>query len=86
MFDDRWWKLTEGQLADMLEHGSDVVYVPALFDCREVFRRPRQLLIVDEPRPGAYTFEWSRVTRCTTSGSTATAPSTPGSATTGATG
>jgi hypothetical protein len=61
MFDDRWWKLTRLQLEDMLAHGSDVVYVPIFFDRRETFKRPCQLLIVNEPRPGVYEFDWSRV-------------------------
>jgi hypothetical protein len=65
MFDDRWWKLTEDQLANMLDHGSDVVYVPIFFDRREVFKRPCQLLVVDEPSPGVYKFDWSRVKRFT---------------------
>lgn len=61
MFDDRWWKLTRLQLEDMLAHGSDVVYVPIFFDRRETFKRPCQLLIVNEPKPGVYEFDWSRV-------------------------
>ena len=65
MFDDRWWKLTEDQLANMLDHGSDVVYVPVFFDRREVFKRPCQLLVVDEPSPGVYKFDWSRVKQFT---------------------
>ena len=65
MFDDRWWKLTEDQLANMLDHGSDVVYVPIFFDRREVFKRPCQLLVVDEPSPGVYKFDWSRVKQFT---------------------
>lgn len=47
--------------ANMLDHGSDVVYVPIFFDRREAFRRPCQLLAVDEPGPGVYRFNWSRV-------------------------
>lgn len=61
--DERWWKLTRDQLADMLDHGSDVVYVPILFDRRETFAHPCQLLIVDEPSPGKYTFDFSLVKR-----------------------
>ncbi len=64
MFEDpRWWKLTRDQLVDMLDHGSDVVYVPILFDRREPFAHPCQLLIVEEPSPGNYTFDFSLVKR-----------------------
>jgi hypothetical protein len=66
MFEDaRWWDLTRNQLKNMLDHGSDVVYVPMLFDRRESFKRPCQLLVVDEPEPGKYTFDWSQVKRFT---------------------
>jgi len=61
MFDDRWWSLTKAQLVDLLDHGTDVVYVPVLFDLKPVFKRPCQLLVVDEPSPGKYVFDWSRV-------------------------
>jgi hypothetical protein len=65
MFDERWWSLTKDQLANMLDHGSNVVYVPVFFDRRETFKRPCQLLIVNEPRPGVYEFDWSLVKRFT---------------------
>jgi len=65
MFDDRWWKLTHDQLADMLDHGSDVVYVPIFFNRRETFKRPCQLLVVTESSPGKYEFDFSRVKRFT---------------------
>lgn len=63
--DERWWQLTRGQLQDMVDHGSDVIYVPIFFDRRETFKRPCQLLVVDEPEPGKYRFDWSRVKRFT---------------------
>ena len=63
MFDERWWKLTKAQMADMLDHGSNVVNVPVLFILKPIFKRPCQLLIVDEPSPGKYVFDWSRVKR-----------------------
>src|SRR3954451_21470132 len=63
MFDARWWELTKAQLEDMLAHGSDVVYVPVFFDRRETFKQPCQLLIVNEPKPGVYEFDWSQVKR-----------------------
>jgi hypothetical protein len=61
--DERWWKLTHDQLKDMLEHGSNVVYVPMFFDRRETFKRPCQLLVINEPSPGRYEFDWSKVKR-----------------------
>src|SRR5206468_10162474 len=61
MFDERWWALTKAQLQDMLAHGSDVVYAPVFFDRREAFKRPCQLLVVREPKPGRYEFDWSQV-------------------------
>ncbi|PWU19721.1 MAG: hypothetical protein C5B50_05855 [Verrucomicrobia bacterium] len=61
MFDKRWYELTRAQLADMLDHGSDVVYVPMFFDRRETFKRPCQLLGVNEPTLGKYQFDWSEV-------------------------
>ena len=65
MFDDRWYKLTRAQLEDMLDHGSDEVYVPVFFDRRETFRQPCQLLAVNEPSPGKYEFDWSEVKKFT---------------------
>jgi len=65
MFDERWYQLTKAQLQDMLAHGSDVVYVPVFFDRRETFRHPCQLLIVNEPTPGVYQFDWSEVKKFT---------------------
>ena len=65
MFDERWWQLTRRQLEDMLAHGSDVAYAPVFFVRRETFKRPCQLLVVNEPQPGKYEFDWSRVKRFT---------------------
>lgn len=65
MFDERWWGLTRDQLVNMLDHGSDVVMVPAFFERRETFKRPCQLLVIDEPSPGRYDFDWTQVKRFT---------------------
>lgn len=65
MFDERWWQITRDQMTDMLAHGSDVVYVPIFFNRRETFKRPCQLLIVNEKEQGKYEFDWSRVKRFT---------------------
>jgi hypothetical protein len=61
--DERWWKLTHDQLQDMFDHGSNVVYVPMFFNRRETFKRPCQLLVINEPSPGRYEFDWSNVKR-----------------------
>jgi hypothetical protein len=42
-----------------------VVYVPIFFDRRETFKRPCQLLIVNEPTSGKYQFDWSEVKKFT---------------------
>ena len=65
MFDERWWRLTRDQLKDMLDHGSDVAFVPVFFERRETFKRPCQLLDINEPAPGTYEFDWARVKQFT---------------------
>ncbi|QEH38420.1 hypothetical protein OJF2_70210 [Aquisphaera giovannonii] len=62
-FDERWWELTRAQLRDMWDHGSDVMPVPLLVARREPFRRPCQLLDVEETSPGTYRFDWTRTRR-----------------------
>lgn len=62
-FDERWWDLTRAQLQDMWDHGSDVMPVPLLVTRRETFKRPCQLLDVEEPSPGKYRFDWARTKR-----------------------
>jgi hypothetical protein len=62
-FDERWWELTRAQLQDMWDHGSDVMPVPLLVARRETFKRPCQLLDVEETSPGRYAFDWSRTKR-----------------------
>ena len=64
MFEDqKWWDLTRDQMQNMYDHGSDVVYVPMFFNRRETFKRPCQLLIINEPEPGKYEFDWTNVRR-----------------------
>jgi hypothetical protein len=61
MFEDpKWWEITRAQLENMLDHGSDVIYVPMFFLRRETFVRPCQLLVVNEPSPGKYAFDWTQ--------------------------
>ena len=62
-FGDEWFKLTESYLDNMVSHGSDVIFVPVFHHRREVVERPSQLLIVTNPKPGEYKFDWTRVRR-----------------------
>jgi hypothetical protein len=64
-FDDKWWQLTRTYMADMLAHGSDVVYVPLFFNRRETFQRPCQLLVINSAKPDVYEFDWAQVKRFT---------------------
>lgn len=61
--DERWWQLTRDQMQNMFSHGSNVVYVPMFFNRRETFKRPCQLLIINEPEAGKYEFDWTNVRR-----------------------
>jgi hypothetical protein len=66
MFDEKWWRVTRAQMENMVDHGCDVVYVPLFFfSFPNTFERPGQMLIVREPAPGVYQFDWSRVKRFT---------------------
>ncbi len=62
-FGGEWFKLTKNYLTNMVEHGSDMVFVPLFHHRREVVERPSQLLIVTSPQPGKYKFDWTRVRR-----------------------
>lgn len=62
-FDEAWWRLTRSYMADMLAHGSDVVYVPIFFNRRETFKRPCQLLVIKSPKADVYEFDWAQVKR-----------------------
>lgn len=64
MFEDpKYWEITRNYIQDMVDHGTDVVYVPIFFDRRETFARPCQLLKVTEPSPGKYEFDFSDVSK-----------------------
>lgn len=61
--DEKLWTITRNYIKDMVDHGTDIVYVPIFFDRRETFARPCQLLKVTEPEPGHYKFDFSDVSR-----------------------
>lgn len=65
MFDERWWKHTEAQMRNLREHGTDVAFIQNFFEFKVLFKQPCQMLIVNEPSPGKYTFDWSVIKRFT---------------------
>ncbi|WP_343307069.1 DUF4091 domain-containing protein [Chitinophaga niabensis] len=65
MFDEQWWKHTEAQMRNLMEHGTDVAFVQNFFEFKTLFKQPCQMLLVDEPSPGKYTFDWSVIKRFT---------------------
>lgn len=62
-FGEDWWRLVRPYLQNMVDHGSDVIYVPIWNIRREIMKRPPQLLGVTEVSPGQYEFDWKLVRR-----------------------
>ncbi|ANH81845.1 hypothetical protein A8C56_13435 [Niabella ginsenosidivorans] len=63
LFDEKWWQLTRACMKNLIEHGNDVAFIQNFFELRAVFQQPCQMLIVKEPSPGRYEFDWSLVKR-----------------------
>ena len=61
--DEKLWAITRNYLQNMIDHGTNSIYVPIFHFRRETFQRPCQLLRVTEPEPGKYTFDFSNVHR-----------------------
>jgi hypothetical protein len=61
--DEKLWSITRNYIQDMVDHGTDSIYVPIFHFRRETFKRPCQLLKVTEPEPGKYAFDFSDVHR-----------------------
>jgi len=62
-FGDDWFRLAEAYLANMVSHGSNMIFVPLFHHRREIVQRPAQLLIVKVKERGVYEIDWSRVRR-----------------------
>ncbi|MDF2684228.1 MAG: hypothetical protein K0R47_5418 [Brevibacillus sp.] len=60
-FSDEFFKLVRPYMQNMMDHGSNVIYISILNGRREIMKRPPQLLIVNETGPGQYEFDFSRV-------------------------
>ncbi|MGN8039211.1 DUF4091 domain-containing protein [Chitinophaga sp. 22321] len=63
MFDSLWWKYTEAQMKDLMEHGTDVAFIQNFFEFKTLFKQPCQMLIVNETSSGKYQFDWSVIKR-----------------------
>lgn len=63
LYSERWWQLTKAQMKNLIEHGNDVAFIQNLFELREIFKKPCQMLIVNESSPGKYTFDWAIIKR-----------------------
>ncbi len=61
--DEKVWEIHRNYMENLLSHGTDVMMVPLFFARRETFVRPCQLLIVNEPSPGKYEFDFKLVKR-----------------------
>lgn len=59
MFDETWWKHTRAQMQNLIDHGTDVAFIQNFFEFKVLFKQPCQMLIVNEPSPGKYDFDWS---------------------------
>ena len=63
MFDERFWQILPAYVRDVVEHGQDVLYVPAFTPPLDGVKRPSQLLRVQPDGPGRWQFDWADVKR-----------------------
>ena len=61
MNSDRCRQLTRAYLKNLVDHGNNMIFVPAWFPRSEVVARPAQLLGIVETTPNNYEFDWTRV-------------------------
>lgn len=62
-FGERFWELADAYIADLIDHGVDVVYSPIFNNRHEIMPHPGQLLRVRKTAPDAYEFDFSDVRR-----------------------
>jgi hypothetical protein len=60
---ERFWQLARNYIANVVEHGVNVVYSPIFNNRHEVLVRPAQLLRVKRIEPDAYEFDFTDVRR-----------------------
>lgn len=60
---EKQWQAIEPYLKNMVNHGSNVVWVPVFHTRKEIVPRPSQLLKVKETTPGHYEFDFTDVRR-----------------------
>lgn len=62
-FDEKWWAIMPKYVSNMVDHGSNVVYVPLFHNRREVVPQPCQLLKITTTSQEQYQFDFSDVSR-----------------------
>ncbi|MFN8471793.1 MAG: DUF4091 domain-containing protein [Anaerolineae bacterium] len=61
--DDRFWRIFEPYVDDIVTHGQDTLYVPVFTPPLDGVKRPTQLLGVERSADGGYRLDWSLVRR-----------------------
>lgn len=62
-FSERFWQLAEAYIADLVEHGVDVIYSPIFNNRHEIMPRPGQLLRVRKTTADTCEFDFTDVRR-----------------------
>ena len=62
-FSERFWELAEAYVANMVEHGLDVIYSPIFNNRHEIMPRPGQLLRVRRTAQDDYEFDFTDIRR-----------------------
>jgi hypothetical protein len=62
-FEEKFWRLVEPYISDLVSHGSNCHYVPIFNMPIESMIRPAQLMKIDMPSEGRYRFDFSDVKR-----------------------
>jgi len=62
-FEERFWKIVQPYMLDLVQHNQDCQYVPIFTPPTDGVKRPTQLLGVMMSKPGRYAFDFSSVRR-----------------------
>jgi len=62
-FGEEWFRLTRPYLENLISHGTNVIFVPAIFPRRETFEKPAQMVRVTPKGNDQYEFDFTDVRR-----------------------